>query len=854
MDPLSTTASIIAILQLSSDVVKYIIGATGATKDRRRLREEILACESVLLQLQDHADDADEGTKWWEKIRALEGPDKPLYRLGIALEAVMAKLEPKKSLDKALSVLKWPFDEKEVEKLISAMQREKSLLQLAMTNECRELIREVKKSSGENKELLMELIQTIKDNATEDMGQFTKLNTILVGIQESQGDLKDYAGELRDQRVNLEQRTILDWIPTINYAPQQSDIINRRQPGTGQWLLDSAKYQDWLKNDKQTLFCPGIPGAGKTILTSIVVENLMARFENDKNIGVAYFYCNFRQQDDQKAEDILGNLLKQLAQGRSPLPEIVVSLYNSHKDKQTRPSFDEISRVLQSVAALYSRVFIVVDALDECQTTGGCRTKLLSELFSLQAKYGTNLFATSRYIPEITEMFSKSISLEIRASVEDVRRYVDAHISHLPSFVGRNPELQKEIQTGIVKAIDGMFLLAKLHLNSLIGKRSPKAVRAALTKLPTGSEAYDHAYENAMERIESQVSDQEELAKQVLSWITCARRPLTISELQCALAVEVGEAELDEENLPQIGDMLSAFESGACQSDDEFEERLRSNPLYDYAAHNWGHHARKDINLSQMVFGFLGSKAKVKALNQALMVVKWWFGHSGYSQEYPRRITGLHLAAYFGVENLARFLLGSNGPDLKDSYGRTPLSWAAEKGYKAVVKLLLAAEGVEADSKDDYGRTPLSWAAENGHEAVVKLLLAEGVEADSKDKYGRTPLSWAAENGHQAVLKLLLAEGVKADSKDVDGRTPLSWAAENGHEAVVKLLLAEGVEADSKDDDGRTPLSWAAENGHEAVVKLLLTTDGVKPDSKDGFSRIPLSYAFEKGHKRSLSC
>jgi hypothetical protein len=60
-----------------------------------------------------------------------------------------------------------------------------------------------------------------------------------------------------------------------------------------------------------------------------------------------------------------------------------------------------------------------------------------------------------------------------------------------------------------------------------------------------------------MEWINDQIKDQEELAKQVLSWITCAKRPLTTTELQHALGVEVGESKLDEENLPHVEDMVS---------------------------------------------------------------------------------------------------------------------------------------------------------------------------------------------------------------------------------------------------------------------------------------------------------
>ena len=112
------------------------------------------------------------------------------------------------------------------------------------------------------------------------------------------------------------------------------------------------------------------------------------------------------------------------------------------------------------------------------------------------------------------------------------------------------------------------FLLAQLHLASLIGKRSPKAIRTALKKLSRGSDAYDHAYKEAMERIEDQNEDSRELAKQVLSWITCTRRPLTTLELRHALAVEIGESKLDEDNLSEIEDIVSVC-AGLVTVDDE---------------------------------------------------------------------------------------------------------------------------------------------------------------------------------------------------------------------------------------------------------------------------------------------
>ena len=126
------------------------------------------------------------------------------------------------------------------------------------------------------------------------------------------------------------------------------------------------------------------------------------------------------------------------------------------------------------------------------------------------------------------------------------------------------------------------------------------------------------------------------------------------------------------------------------------------------------------------------------------------------------------MAAYFGLEEAVNALLRVKpGTDLRDSYGRTLLSYTAENGYKAVVKLLLETEGIKADLKDNNSRSLLLWAAERGHEVAVKLLLIEdNFEPDSEDKYGRTPLSRAAQEGHEAVVKLLLQNKAAPDSKD----------------------------------------------------------------------------------------
>ncbi|CAG1970863.1 unnamed protein product, partial [Fusarium graminearum] len=685
---------------------------------------------------------------------------------------------------------------------------------------------------------------------------------------------------------------ILDWLTPIDYCLQQSDYLNRRQPETGNWLLQSEEFLGWLSASNKTLFCPGIPGAGKTILTSIVVDTLNSKFDNDSEIGIAYIYCNFRRQHEQKINDLLASVLKQLTQCRPSLPDSIKTLYDRHKTKRTRPSLDEILGLLQSVAAMYSRVFIIVDALDECLAIDGCRTRFLSELFNLQTRQGINIFATSRFIPEIIDRFETKLSIEIRASPDDVARYLEGHMGQLPSFVQHDRQLQEEIITTISEAVNGMFLLAQLYLGFLGDKLTVNDIRSAIETFQKQSQGSDndkkdqvlaHAYEQAMERINGQRPGEKELAIQVLSWITCAKRQLTTLELRHALATKTGRCKLDRGDLTHVGDMVSVcaglvtvdqgsdiirlvhyttqeylkrtrdrwfrdpesamatacvtylsfnlFETGFCKTDDKFEERLRSNPFYNYAAHNWGHHVLEDLTLNPVVISFLRSKAKVEAACQVLMAAKRYPSHSDYSQEVPRGMTGLHLAGFFGVSKAAYTLLRlQHNPDMEDTYRRTPLWYAARNGHGAVLRLLVVAGAdVNAAAATEYGgRTALQAAAEKGHLEVVEKLLAAGadVNAATTEEGGRTALQAATEGGHLKVVEMLLAAGADINAAPAlrFGRTALQAAAKGGYLKVVEKLLAAGadINAAPAEERGRTALQAAAQGGYLEVIEKLL--------------------------------
>ncbi|KXH49586.1 ankyrin repeat protein [Colletotrichum nymphaeae SA-01] len=611
--------------------------------------------------------------------------------------------------------------------------------------------------------------------------------------------VKDARNEIRQQLQDENKVMILEWLTPINFAAQQSDNIERRYGGTGLWLLDCPEFQTWIQTESSTLFCPGLPGAGKTILASVVVEYLHKRFSTDPTIGVAF-------------------------------------------------------------------------------------------------------------IPSITQRFQDDQRIEIRASDADVADYLNGNMGQLPTFVKRNTDLQTQIKSKIVASVDGMFLLAKLHLQSLTGKRSPKAIKAALETLATGSSAYDIAYDEAFERIEGQLEDQSALAKDALSWIVCSKRPLQIVELQEALAVERGMTELDAdtglkskirvvrlvhyttqeyfqrnktERLPGAEALVAAacvsylsfdvFDAGQCMYRNELRDRLQDHPLYNYASVNWGYHVRDSHHVHEEVMCFLEDQERLGASAQVLFIPKTWYSYEGPSNrtchwrkleinaENSEGETPLFVAVSRNFVDLTRDLLESHGAKMsKDTHGQTILSVAVQMGHYDIVRYLVCCQSGQLDINEanTHGFTPLLYAIAKNSQDIISLLLdADGVACNKRGPGGKTPLLLAASLGQYfTVKKLLERDGVEADSKDNEGRTPLSHAAMYGDLSLLldRLLGTGKVEADARDLAGRSSLSYAAGKGDLEIVRCLFRTGKVDADSRDRDDRTPLFYAAMASNKETV--
>ncbi|KAJ6521474.1 hypothetical protein DFH09DRAFT_215646 [Mycena vulgaris] len=670
-------------------------------------------------------------------------------------------------------------------------------------------------------------------------------------ISKSVRDVARNQERYQDYQDSAERDKIIEWFSPLNFFLRQADIFNTRQPGTGEWLLQDELFKRWRSGAGRTLWCRGMPGAGKTVLASIAANDLRVTLEN---IGVAVIYLNHKETEVQSPSHLLAGIWRQLV-FKKAISSSVHRLREEHREPRTRPSLEEIRDVLCSAVVEYSKVFIIVDALDEYPEQ--LRGSLLHSLSSLGST--VNLMVTSRPHIAVNYIFRTLETLEIRAAEDDIRKHLDAEIlrsSRLLRHIENRPELRDEIQTTIVQRSDGMFLLAKLHIDSLTTKHTVKEVRAALTNMPSD---LDSTYDEVVDRINRQSENDKTLAWRTLSWVTNAKRPLRPSELREALAVEPGTTELDPDNRLEMDTILSvcaglivineadkrvrlihytmqtyfdavqAREFPHAQTDitmtcitylsfDIFSRDLhdpldlfRKHSLLDYAVEYCLMHARgrPELEIKESVLSFLANSS--------------WWKLWNWKRSYDKRrksAVKLWIAAAFQLNEICSYLI----KEIADVYdGYALLREAALEGLTDIVQILIDS-GIHPDMAPWYAgekfTSALQAACTRGHTGIIRLLLDRG--ASLKFHPFATPLQIAARFGHKQAVSLLILHGADVNAEAGTHGTALFAASSTNHYDIVRILVEHGADVNAQTGPFDTALDAASKAGHKAIYDLLI--------------------------------
>ncbi|PBK87453.1 hypothetical protein ARMGADRAFT_455975 [Armillaria gallica] len=358
----------------------------------------------------------------------------------------------------------------------------------------------------------------------------------------------------KDEHDELERRKqrLLEIVPHIEYQDKHESCmaIFSGRPAPGQWLLRTKPYQLWrtcqFKIDDPALhllWVRGKLGIGKTVLASVVVNDLKSMENVNANIAVAYFYCDHDQTSKTDPLNILGTILYQLI---SLLPA------NSSEIKTLTQcvlpvTMSDLKVLLNIVLGSLARAYIVIDALDECPAVA--LQHLLPVLVLLSSK-ASILVTTRPNAPLIQRAFegrAQSIAVTGRDVNPDIEQYIrqcivtaddeaDPNRDFGPVIEVRDVSLRNEIVETLIRSAEGMFLWVRLQVQHLAEQRTDHDIRMSLQELPR---SLDATYIRSLDHIYHLDDKRRKPVQGVFRWLICAGSPgLNVELVRHAIAVD----------------------------------------------------------------------------------------------------------------------------------------------------------------------------------------------------------------------------------------------------------------------------------------------------------------------------
>ncbi|KAK3984418.1 hypothetical protein QBC44DRAFT_301381 [Cladorrhinum sp. PSN332] len=709
---------------------------------------------------------------------------------------------------------------------------------------------------------------------------------------------------------HINHGTVLASLYTSPYRDRK-DVNPDRVPGTCDWFVSHDRFLDWREcESSRMLWVSADPGCGKSVLAKYLVDFALPTTESRT---VCYFFFKDGFEDQTNVAGALCCILHQLFKQKPKLLSTVLDRFVSGGETFIR-SFSELWQTLIDVAKDENagEIVCLFDAIDECEEQGWSQlAKALCKLYGTAANFNLKFLLTSRPYSTICRDFRPldipglpaiHLSGESDDEMAKISREISVFIKARVQNIGARLRLTEKQQGVLLQQLmcvpNRTYLWAHLTLD-LIEKAAgvdKHKILEITSQLPqTVDEAYD--------RILSKSSDLER-AKKMLHITVAAARPLTLQEMNLALALLGGHLSYNEldprpkgilrEDVRDIcGLFVTIINSKIYLLHQTAREFLVRNPginspqgtpkalKWKYALQpQESHGILANICIQHLLF----EEFETHPLGENTALSQYVKGH--IFLDYSAKNWATHVR-FLPVEsqkamtesilkicdtNSRRFAtwfrIYWTNTNIDFPTGFTTLMAASYFGLETAVECLRKKDGSHLDPRDDtHRRSALSWAAGNGFEVVVRLLieipdfggaalkwwLRKNGRVNSADKYGRTPLTYAVWSGSMAVVELLIKAGIKVDSKDEIGGTPLSYAVCNGHKAIVELLLKKGTKVDSVDEISKELLFSAAKKGDEAVVELLVGTGKVDINTQDSIGATALHWVAREGHKEVIS-
>ncbi|KAH6902884.1 hypothetical protein BKA70DRAFT_1567390 [Coprinopsis sp. MPI-PUGE-AT-0042] len=658
-------------------------------------------------------------------------------------------------------------------------------------------------------------------------------------------------------------RKILDFLSMVNFRSTQQENLDKWAPETLKWIFESSMFQFWLDAHGAILWGTGMPGAGKTILASVMIEHMEDLSKVSGDICVGFVYC--RYTEPMKVRDILAALVRQLIERFPHLAPVVEPLYAKHDLQRTNPTQKELIGVIRQICGCFRMAYLFIDGLDEALYDE--QFDLLDTLKSVPA----NFFITSRPLVQLKDVLQDVEFFDIAARNQDIGLLVSQHID-------RNPDLQQVLAADgqrekVIKKICesscGMFLHASLMVEAVRHCTNSRHVMEQLDELPA---ELDLLYEEAFKRIEMQPEKRAALAKRVLLWVAYAYRPFTVNGLQYAVASNPKVDWATPEKLVPESLLISVCCGLVTVEGDESERIVRLihytalDPVKrvvakweksphglltelclghllnygrpprrsryqdapqppDYAYHWWRHHAEESIQCpaqpsAQPVPSILWFFATRK-------IFRWMDKHDGFTGDpwqYDKPTETIHLIVYYQLPCLLP--LAHSQVNSQTQMGRSALSLTAFNNDVAMAELLLKVDGIDVNLHDMDGNTALMHAAQSASADLVKtLLLDPRINIHKRNEKGETAL-------HCALIG------------SIDG-----WIDDDHTEAALHLIATPGIDINAtdhpsryrlppRDNDGLAPLMHAWRYGTSSAVQWCLRLPGVEARDYTGVSAL----------------